>query len=111
MTITEGGYGGKPVRIRIDPAEQDIHSRKAALWIEQDGVKRTLRGMKLVRVLKPTKKQMYNLEIELDETGAMWRKVETYTDVRGLETLSYITLEELLDLKDEVTAAIRSLVE
>lgn len=81
MTIKEG-YDGKKTEIKIY-ARTDCKTRKAELWLEQEGVKTYF-----------TSRATKNIE-----------ESESHS-----ETLHYITLEELLALRDECNAVIQELV-
>lgn len=106
MTIKEG-YASKPTHIKVYPRMNE-GERSAEIWLDQEGVKRTLVGTKLVPA-SATKKYK-QLEVLLDESGNRVVRKQTITEVEGHETLAYATLDELLALRDEINNVIQELI-
>lgn len=106
MTIKEG-FNGKDTHIKVYPRMSE-GVRMAEVWLDQEGVKRTLVGTKLVPA-SPTKKYK-EFEVLLDETGNRVVREQTISEVYGHETLAYATLDELLALRDEINNVIQELI-
>jgi hypothetical protein len=81
MRVSDG-YNTDPTEIRIETSN---HQRTAELWIEQWGLPRYM-----VR------------EVDGEE---VWERTDGHS-----ETLACITLDELMDLRDEINAAIQEIV-
>lgn len=113
MNIIDG-FNSKPTHIRISAiSEGDYPSpvereRMGRIWIEQEGVRHWLLGATLK---PPTKGKKYpDYTVVEDEKGNKFVRGKSITLMEGSETLSYATLDELLDLRDEINAVIQELV-
>ncbi len=81
--IIAKGYDGKPTHIKVNAFED---GRMAELWIDQKGL---------------FHKQYSKSNVD---------GIEIAEAVGNIETLAYITLDELLNLREEVNQAIRDIV-
>lgn len=106
--IIKNGYNSKPTNISLR-ARTESESRTAEFNIEQTGLLIKLRGVKLEQVTKEQAKGAPEFTIVMDESNKLYRRTETTNEVAS-ETLSYITLDELLQLRDEINAVIQELV-
>lgn len=81
MTILDG-YGSKPTTIRIDGRVNSTNSRRHMI-----------------------------AELWIDQLGASHlSKGKQTIEVEGLETLAYMTLEEVIELRDECNSAIQGMI-
>jgi hypothetical protein len=105
MSVIKKGYADKPTYIKIyaRPGE-----RSAELWIEQEGVQSWLLGRTLKQVEKGEKYKDFT--VVQDDKGNRFVQGEAITKIDGQETLAYMTLEELLHLRDECNVVIQELV-
>jgi hypothetical protein len=108
MSVIKQGYDGKLTRITVSAREADEFGRKAELWIKQDGLQHWLLGKSLNPIVK--NKKYEPMEVVQDHKGNRFVNGEKIMKVDGQETLAYITLEELLNLRDEINTAIQELV-
>lgn len=106
MTIKDG-YNSKPTRINIS-ARTDTDERKAELWVEQEGTEHWLLGATLSKV--GDVEHYPDFTVVQDEKGNRLVRGEEITKISGQETLAYITLDELLQLRDECNKAIQELI-
>lgn len=86
--VIKDGYNSKPTHINIT----DHGNRKAEFWIEQEGIKVMQQGY-----------QVTSIKGKIPKT-------QTVTQLVPYETLSYITLDELLDLRYDINKAIQEIV-
>lgn len=96
MSDVKNGYNSKPTSLKFSKREPyrlgDKMVRSAELWIEQEGVERVSHGMTTYM-----------------RKGVPFKRKTTKV-IGHSETLAYITLEELLNLRDEITGVIQELV-
>lgn len=107
--IIKEGYGGKPTEIKVYARNED-GQRKAELWLDQTGVKRLLKNIQMKTVRNPSAKDLREFKILEDRGGVKYKRSEVISEVDGEETLAYITLEELLELRDEINGVIQELI-
>lgn len=106
MTIKEG-YGGKSTHIKVHARNED-GQRKAEVWIEQEGVQHWLLGATMRKAAEG--KTYKDFTVLQDQNGDRFVQGEAITKIQGQETLAYVTLDELLTLRDELSAVIQELV-
>jgi hypothetical protein len=85
MAVIKAGYDNKQTHIRVSPALHDNHERVAEVTIEQEGEPRFF--------------------IKEMDGEKVWERAHGHS-----ETLAYATLDELLDLRDEINAVIQEIV-
>lgn len=103
----QDGFNRKPTHIKIYARNED-GQRKAELWLEQTGVEHWLLGRTTQRAIEG--KTYKDFEVLQDEKGDRFVQGEAITKVEGQETLAYMTLDELLELKDELNDVIKELI-
>lgn len=99
----EKGYNSKPTHIKINPREEG----GAELWIKQEGTVEWLLGATTKKAVEDYKYR--DFEVVQDQYGNRLVFGEVITEYTGRETLSYMTIEELIALRDECNAVIREL--
>lgn len=112
MATIKEGYDGKLTTISVDARTWE-DDRTAELWISQTGLKIKLPSTTLEPIEqfseKDIKQAYKDMRVVIDEKGNESVLVETINEV-GSETLAYVTLNELLDLRDEINSVIKELV-
>lgn len=110
MTIKEG-FDSKETEIRVRPRNED-GQRQAEVWIKQPGLKIPRERTELIPIKEYSKKQpdkaYKDMRVVADQTGDKFVMEKSTTETES-ETLSYITLNELLDLRDEINAVLQEI--
>jgi hypothetical protein len=115
MTIKQG-YNGELTRIKIN-VESDFYDdhtpRVAQVWLDQEGLLIEKSVTKLVPIEECTQEEVEKaideMRVVQNQSKQEFVQVRSTVEVES-ETMSYATLDELLNLRDEVKEAIRLLV-
>lgn len=108
MATIKNGYDGKPTHITVYCNEPG--HKVAEFYIAQEGTVEWLLGATLTKVLKtPDLKKYKEFEVVQDEKGNRFVRGERVSKFEGRETLAYITLQEAVELRNELNAVIKQL--